>query len=200
MPAGLYTAGIWDREAEEYLAISHPFPVPGNDRAVEATLDVPATNRAHLVEIQRTIRSRWRRAISRWLFGKDRFRDLRITSSTRSIEGLTIAFEILPELTVDLDLPGAFVVPDQNLTARVFDRTTGRGIADASISIRSTSIDPDLGVETGVMQKTSSDEDGLALLPPVRPGTVELIAGAPGYSRQAEAVTGTIEAGGRCKA
>ncbi len=86
-----------------------------------------------------------------------------------------------------------FEILDQGLAARVFDQSTGEGIAGARVLVRNTYLEPEVDQEMRVMQATESDEKGWALLPPVRPGTLELTASAPGYETQEEPVVGEIE-------
>ncbi|MCG8462485.1 MAG: carboxypeptidase-like regulatory domain-containing protein, partial [Holophagales bacterium] len=79
-----------------------------------------------------------------------------------------------------------FRVPDQVIRTRVIDSTTGQGISGARIVARNRFLPEDGSYEQSVVQQVETDSEGLARLPPARPGDLELRATAPGYLRPTE--------------
>ncbi|MEM7481448.1 MAG: carboxypeptidase-like regulatory domain-containing protein [Acidobacteriota bacterium] len=78
--------------------------------------------------------------------------------------------------TLDFHLPGA------TYKVRVIDETTGVGIPDATVYASNRFLDGGKeGPERRVSQSTTTDEEGIAELQPLRPGTVELTARAEQY-------------------
>ena len=85
-----------------------------------------------------------------------------------------------------------FVLPDHYLTVRVVDAESGRPIEAAAVISRN--LYPDsaasdghaAGKTRGVTQRTVTDVEGVASLPPLRAGTVEIEASAKGYRRMTE--------------
>jgi hypothetical protein len=88
-----------------------------------------------------------------------------------------------------------FHLPELGFTVRVLDAATGLGIANAAVTSRNSFAvdeeDPALlpGDDAEreephrrvIAQAVTADEEGVARLPPLRPGTVEIAAYAEGY-------------------
>jgi hypothetical protein len=85
-----------------------------------------------------------------------------------------------------------FHLPDVDFTARVLDATTGMGIQQAAVTIRNTfevadegpdlnQVGKDTEHERVISQSVVADETGVARLPPLRQGKVEIGASAEGY-------------------
>lgn len=94
-----------------------------------------------------------------------------------------------------------FHLPDVEFKAKVLDAASGEGIPLAEVFVRNEFV-PKAGAEHGsrhdkaIAQKSVADEEGVALLPPLRPGTVELRASAPGYFQMHESLIEEVREGG----
>jgi len=86
-----------------------------------------------------------------------------------------------------------FRIPRTNYRVAVVDRETGKPIARASVGFLNRWQDPDLGARSHG-RAVISDDNGLATLPPLRAGDVELRVGATGY-RDAEVVRFVVPEG-----
>lgn len=89
-----------------------------------------------------------------------------------------------------------FHLSDAEVQVKVTDSRTGQGIAKASVNLRNNYVipgDPEADEEElrkdkekAVFQSVTTDESGLAWLPPLRRGSIELTAAAEGYARMRE--------------
>jgi hypothetical protein len=90
-----------------------------------------------------------------------------------------------------------FEVPETRFRVRVVDQKTRRGLRKASVSVRNTYLQKESGLgaalgERAVLQVATTDEEGWAVLPPLRPGSVEVWASADGYLPTPDPVQATI--------
>ena len=80
-----------------------------------------------------------------------------------------------------------FSLPSTVVRVRVLNEETGAGVASANISVRNTFMAQDAGdavadpQERVVAQEVTANEQGLALLPPLRRGSAEITVTARGY-------------------
>jgi hypothetical protein len=94
-----------------------------------------------------------------------------------------------------------FHLPDGDFRVNVLDAVTGEGIPRAAVEIRNTFFQERDRDEEGAPRRTSTDkneravfqtatadETGMARLPPLREGTLEIQASAKGYSAMREAL------------
>lgn len=89
--------------------------------------------------------------------------------------------------TVDVAASGTidFHLPRNRITARVTDAVTGAPVADATIVVSSKSTHDTFG-EVTLGHRYAADEKGVLVLPPLRPGQVEITATATNYREARE--------------
>lgn len=99
-----------------------------------------------------------------------------------------------------------FHFPRVGFAVRVLDAATGRGIANAAVATRNSFAADDEepaighGDDAGgeephrrvIAQVVTADEEGVARLPPLRPGTVEIAVYAEGYEALPEPVVAEV--------
>jgi hypothetical protein len=74
-----------------------------------------------------------------------------------------------------------FRVPHTSYRVRVVDAVSGRGIAGASVGATNVFLRSSDEGEMTLLQKAVAEDDGLAHLPPLREGTIDVQARADGY-------------------
>lgn len=84
-----------------------------------------------------------------------------------------------------------FEIPDNSIRVRVVDERTGEGLPGATVNVEN-----EVPGGRTYAQRAHTDEDGLALLPPLRVGRVEASARADGYLPSGEPVSLEILAEG----
>lgn len=94
------------------------------------------------------------------------------------------------------DVQRDFEIPDLRFEIRVVDAVTGRPVGQALVVSRNeyyrNSDERDGEPEMAVMQQVTADEEGRVLLPPLRPGRLEVTASADGYVRMTEPVRAEV--------
>lgn len=106
-----------------------------------------------------------------------------------------------PAITESKELD--FHLPDVEFTVRVLNAVTGEGVPGASVSVRNTYQAEDDDFEIGsrekprqeervVSQIATTDKKGVARLPPLRQGDLEIRAFAKGYSNLPEPVQAQV--------
>lgn len=127
-------------------------------------------------------------------------------------EGVYEVVSLTPLRMVSIELPGVKAAPyvdffapaieesreldfhlsDAEIQVKVTDSTTGQGVGKASVKLRNNYVipgDPEADdeelredKEKAVFQSVETDATGRAWLPPLRRGSIELTAAAPGYA------------------
>ncbi len=77
-------------------------------------------------------------------------------------------------------------IPDARFRVRVYDVESGAPVAEAQVTVRNSFEAAGDEHEKTIVQRAMTDEDGEALLPPLRPGSAEIHASASGFFRMRE--------------
>ncbi len=107
-----------------------------------------------------------------------------VTAEPEGVETAPWVDFLVPALSESTQLD--VYIPDARFRVRVFDVESGAPVPEARVTVRNSFEAAGEEHEKTVVQRATTDEDGVALLPPLRPGSAELQASAPGFFRMRE--------------
>ncbi len=107
-----------------------------------------------------------------------------VTVEPEGVEAAPWVDFLVPALSESTQLD--VYIPDARFRIRVYDVESGAPVAEAQVTVRNSFEAAGDEHEKTIVQRATTDEDGVALLPPLRPGSAEIRASAPGFFRMRE--------------